>query len=194
MEKLCSANGSKVRSSIGTEVNVFTFNSSTAGLSSRLVFTFNFTFTLILFYFHFHYRSVFSCHLELFLPSSLYGFSIFIEEMSLGGSQGGGCRRDYLQFGRDILFLTTHKSRKYCGQVEPPVSTQRKEGVTGFTFPITPLANRIYSEEDDMEMDVWLQIDLANNVREVEDKSLTLVVTPFKKSCASRDLLYRQCR
>ena len=79
-------------------------------------------------------------------------------------------------------------------QVEPPVSTQRKEGVTGFTFPITPLANRIYSEEDDMEMDVWLQIDLANNVRELEDKSLTLVVTPFKKSCASRDLLYRQCR
>ena len=40
MEKLCSANGSKVRSSIGTEVNVFSFNSSTAGLSSRLVFTF----------------------------------------------------------------------------------------------------------------------------------------------------------
>jgi len=135
---------------------------------------------------------VFSCHLELFLPSSLYGFSIFIEEMSLGGSQGGGCRRDYLQFGRDILFLTTHKSRKYCGQVEPPVSTQRKEGVTGFTFPLTPLANRIYSEEDDMEMDVWLQIDLAN--ARAEGKSLTLVVTPFKKSCASRDLLYRQCR
>merc|ERR1719264_1900930 len=171
LEKLCSANGSKVRSSIGTEVNVFSFNSSTAGLSSR---------------------SVFSCHLELFLPSSLYGFSIFIEEMSLGGSQGGGCRRDYLQFGRDILFLTTHKSRKYCGQVEPPVSTQRKEGVTGFTFPLTPLANRIYSEEDDMEMDVWLQIDLAN--ARAEGKSLTLVVTPFKKSCASRDLLYRQCR
>merc|ERR1719348_996323 len=172
LEKLCSANGSKVRSSIGTEVNVFTFNSSTAGLSSR---------------------SVFSCHLELFLPSSLYGFSIFIEEMNLGGSsQGGGCRRDYLQFGRDILFLTTHKSRKYCGQVEEPVSTQRKEGVTGFTFPITPLANRIYSEEDDMEMDVWLQIDLAN--ARAEGKSLTLVVTPFKKSCASRDLLYRQCR
>ena len=187
MEKLCSANGSKVRSSIGTEVNVFTFNSSTAGLSSRLVITFSFTFT-------FHCRSVFSCHLELFLPSSLYGFSIFIEEMNLSGSsQGGGCRRDYLQFGRDILFLTTHKSRKYCGQVEEPVSTQRKEGVTGFTFPITPLANRIYSEEDDMEMDVWLQIDLANG-RPAEGKSLTLVVTPFKKSCASRDLLYRQCR
>ena len=76
--------------------------------------------------------------------------------------------------------------------MEPPVSTQRKEGVTGFTFPLTPLANRIYSEEDDMEMDVWLQIDLDNAM--VESKSLTLVVTPFKKTCASRDLLYRQCR
>ena len=64
-------------------------------------------------------RPVFTCHLELVLPSSLYGFSVFIEEMSLGGSQGGSCRRDYLQFGRDILFLTTHKSRKYCGEVEP---------------------------------------------------------------------------
>lgn len=171
LEKLCSANGSKVRSSIGTEVNVFTFNSSSANLGSS--------------------RTVFSCHLELFLPSSLYGFSIFIEEMSLGGSQGGGCRRDYLQFGRDILFLTTHKSRKYCGEVEPPVATVRQEGVTGFDFPLTPLANRIYSEEDDMEMDVWLQIELGEAAL---DKSLTLVVTPFKKSCASRDLLYRQCR
>lgn len=170
LEKMCSANGSKVRSNIGTEVNVFTFNSSTLpGLAP----------------------SVFSCHLELVLPSTLYGFSVFIEEMSLGGSQGGVCRRDYLQFGRDILFLTTHKSRKYCGEVEPPVSTVREEGVTSFQFPTTPLANRIYSEEDDMEMDVWLQIELSEPV---PDKSLTLVVTPFKKSCASRDLLYRQCR
>ena len=45
-----------------------------------------------------------------------------------------------------------------------------------------------------MEMDVWLQIDLANLARAEQGKSLTLVVTPFKKSCASRDLLYRQCR
>jgi len=138
LEKLCSANGSKVRTPLGTEVNVFTFNSSFPGLVPLG-------------------RSSFSCHLELVLPSSLYGFSVFIEEMSLGGSQGGGCRRDYLQFGRDILFLTTHKSRKYCGDVEPPVSTIKEEGVTSFQFPLTPLANRIYSEEDDMEMDVWLQ-------------------------------------
>jgi len=172
LEKMCSANGSKVRSNIGTEVNVFTFNSSL--LHSSLT------------------PSVFSCHLELVLPSSLYGFSVFIEEMSLGStSQGGVCRRDYLQFGRDILFLTTHKSRKYCGEVEPPVSTLREEGVTSFQFPTTPLANRIYSEEDDMEMDVWLQIELNEPV---PDKSLTLVVTPFKKSCGGRDLLYRQCR
>jgi len=175
LEKMCSANGSKVRSNIGTEVNVFTFNSSSLGHSTTV-----------------SQASVFSCHLELVLPSSLYGFSVFIEEMSLGStSHGGVCRRDYLQFGRDILFLTTHKSRKYCGEVEPPVSTQREEGVTSFQFPTTPLANRIYSEEDDMEMDVWLQIELGEPV---PDKSLTLVVTPFKKSCGGRDLLYRQCR
>jgi hypothetical protein len=89
LEKLCSANGSKVRSSLGTEVNVFTFNSSSGLLPGG--------------------RAVFSCHLELFLPSSLYGFSVFIEEMSLGPHSTGGCRRDYLQFGRDILFLTTHR-------------------------------------------------------------------------------------
>ena len=42
-----------------------------------------------------------------------------------------------------------------------------------------------------MEMDVWLQVGLGELT---QDKSLTLVITPFKKSCASRDLLYRQCR
>ena len=50
----------------------------------------------------------FKCHLELYLPSSSYGFSVFIEEMSLSGSSLSGCNEDYVQFGRDILFVTTH--------------------------------------------------------------------------------------
>ena len=123
---MCSAKGNKVRSSVGTDVNVFTFNSSdvrTAKWGKGQ-------------------KSVLRCHLELVLPSYHYGFSVFIEEMQLGGSAGGGCRRDYLQFGRDILFLTTHKSRKYCSQVELPVSTPETEGVTSFEFPLTPLVNR----------------------------------------------------
>jgi len=39
-------------------------------------------------------------------------------------------------------------------------------------------------------MDVWLRISTA----ESWSKSLTLVVTPFKKFCGSQDLQYRQCR
>ena len=53
-------------------------------------------------------RQSFKCHLELYLPSSSYGFSVFIEEMSLTGSSMSGCSSDYVQFGRDILFVTTH--------------------------------------------------------------------------------------
>ena len=39
-------------------------------------------------------------------------------------------------------------------------------------------------------MDVWLKISTP----EAWTKSLTLVVTPFKKFCGSQDLQYRQCR
>ena len=56
----------------------------------------------------------FSCHLDLLLPSS-YGFSVFIEKMSFSGF-GSDCSEDFLQFGRDILFMTSHLSGKYCGK------------------------------------------------------------------------------
>merc|ERR1719483_1365508 len=39
----------------------------------------------------------FSCHLDLYLPSSRYGFSVFIEEMPLSVS-GLTCKEDFLQF------------------------------------------------------------------------------------------------
>ena len=131
----------------------------------------------------------FNCHLEVVVPSSSYGFSVFIEEMNLSGSSVAGCSEDYVQFGRDILFVTTHKSRKYCGQVELPVA-KVEQGVASFTFPWTPLTKRIYAEEEDKEMDIWIQV----RTHMTQDKSLTLVVTPFKKSCGSRDRLYQQCR
>ena len=41
------------------------------------------------------------------------------EEMSLSGSTSG-CEEDYLQFGRDILFVTSHRQ---AGQ--PPYITQQ---------------------------------------------------------------------
>ena len=88
LDKACNANGSKTRINVKQEVvSVFTFNSSLlSGSGGR----------------------EFKCHLELYLPSSSYGFSVFIEEMSLSGSSLSGCNEDYVQFGRDILFVTTH--------------------------------------------------------------------------------------
>ena len=169
LDRVCSGNGSKTRLNVKHEVvSVFTFNSSLS--------TGNF----------------FKCHLELYLPSSSYGFSVFIEEMSLSGSSLSGCGEDYLQFGRDILFVTTHLSKKYCGEVELPVP-RSKNGLVRFEFPYTPLARRIYNEEEDREMDIWININ-TRNLDENLHKTLTLVVTPFKKSCATRDSLYQQCR
>jgi hypothetical protein len=114
LDKVCAGNGSKTRLNKKHEVvTVFTFNSSfTSGNSLK-------------------------CHLELYIPSSSYGFSVFIEEMALSGSTLSGCSEDYLQFGRDILFVTTHLSKKYCGEVELPIP-RSKIGMVRFEFPFTP--------------------------------------------------------
>ena len=42
-----------------------------------------------------------------------YGLSVFVEEMELGS-----CEEDFVQFGRDILFVTTHLSRYCCNYLE----------------------------------------------------------------------------
>jgi len=178
LDRMCNSNGSKTRINVKQEVvSVFSFNSSllTPGPGPG--------------------GAEFRCHLELYLPSSSYGFSVFIEEMSLSGSLLSGCHHDYVQFGRDILFVTTHLSQKYCGDVELPVP-RSKNGVTSFDFPFTPLARRIYNEEEDREMDIWINIDTGRDLvlGDTAEKTLTLVVTPFKKSCATRDSLYQQCR
>ena len=53
-----------------------------------------------------------------------------------------------------------------------------------FDFPFTPLARRIYNEEEDKEMDIWINIDTTNTNTETDriPKTLTLVVTPFKEN------------
>ena len=73
-------------------------------------------------------------------------------------------------------------SQKYCGEVELPVA-RKKNGVVSFDFPFTPLARRIYNEEEDKEMDIWINIDTARaELDNIAHKTLTLVVTPFKVS------------
>ena len=46
------------------------------------------------------------------------GFFVYFDTMSLAEEQEGDCEDDYVQFGRDILFITSHRSNKFCGQIE----------------------------------------------------------------------------
>jgi len=160
----CDLGGKKVRIALGTRVHVFSFNSSDSNLQSL------------------------KCHLELSVPSSLFGFSVFLEEMSLAGSVQSGCPHDFVQFGRDILFVTTHMSSKYCGDIETPLTTDIA-GVTNIHFPVTPLASRIYREDSDREMDIWIHVTKEDQV----EKILSLVVTPVMKNCKGKDRDYKQC-
>ena len=125
--------------------------------------------------------SSFSCHLELYHSLVNFGFFVFIQEMELSGSTAGGCREDFLQFGRDILFVTTHLSERYCGKVERP---RLKTNLAGASSQIS---HRSYTENSDLEMDIWLHVGA------MKSKSLVLVVTPMKQSCESSDTLYQQC-
>jgi hypothetical protein len=154
-----------VRLAIGAEVHIFNFNLSTSE------------------------RDNLKCHLELSVPSSLYGFVVFTEEMSLGSSVVG-CKTDFVQFGRDILFVTTHLSKRFCGVVNLPVSKE-VNGVRKFAFPGSTLKNRIYTEYSDREMDIWISINRPDD--DQDEKTLTLVVTPFKKTCKTHDSLYKKC-
>ena len=128
------------------------------------------------------------CHLELSLPSSLYGFNVFIKELSLSGSQHSGCFEDFVQFGRDILFVTTHVSEKYCGDIKLPVykvqKTRRK-----VNFGDISAERRFYIEENDREMDIWVQIGSKTS----RNKILNLVVTPFLKMCGENDDGWKKC-
>jgi hypothetical protein len=161
LDTVCSHNGKKVDMPMENDAKVFTLNSSS--LTSPY----------------------FSCHLDLSLPSSSYGFSVFIEEMSFSGS-GSECSEDFLQFGRDILFVTSHLSGKYCGKVARP----RQE--TYLAVPSLYISQRNYVEEYDSEMDIWLHIKVLPN-HTGPYKTLSLKVNPFKYSCNVKDDLYRKC-
>ena len=101
-----------------------------------------------------------------------------------------GCQTDIVQFGRDILFVTTHLSKKFCGVVGLPVS-EGVNGVNKFTFPGSRLETRMYIEDSDRELDIWIHIRSPDD--DLEEKLITLVVTPVKKTCKTKDRNYQKC-
>ena len=161
LDSLCSGYGSKTLMTLQTGATILTLNTSSLGLA------------------------YFSCHIDLSLPSAAYGFSAFIQEMSFSKSDSG-CTEDFLQFGRDILFVTSHLSRKFCGteQLLTEESYSDKE--------VLKTSKRNYVEVFDTEMDLWIYVKIQANQTQTF-KSLMLVVTPFKLSCYSDESSYRSC-
>ena len=104
---------------------------------------------------------------------------------------GGECQDDYVQFGRDILFITSHRSNKYCGVIEGSVQSPPSNASIEDTQPVTPLDKRIYSESSDQEMDLWVKMTIES--LGTRPKTLSLIVTPFKKTCSSMDHRYKRC-
>ena len=78
------------------------------------------------------------------------------------------------------MIISASPSQKYCGEVELPLA-RKHNGVVSFDFPFTPLARRIYNEEEDKEMDIWININ-TEKLEDIGHKTFTLVVTPFKVS------------
>jgi len=130
-------------------------------------------------------KELIKCHLELHLHSDIFGFSVFIQEMKLEDSKD--CSRDFLQFGRDFIVFTSHKSDKKCGVIPPLDLSGEQLGEDR----VAELSMREYIETTDKEMDLWLSIHPP--ATRAPNKELSLVVTPFKKQCSSGDGYYKRC-
>ena len=69
-----------------------------------------------------------------------------------------GCD-DFVQFGRDVLFITNFASYKYCETLPKKELQQQQNEVDDVTSDTTSSgvsrSPRLYIEEKDREMDIW---------------------------------------
>lgn len=173
LEKLCPPGGGKVQLSISETPISLQLNSSLLP------------------------GALFECHLELLLFSAKSGFFVYFDSLKISGPSDGECNSDYVQFGRDILFITSYRSNKFCGSIRGLTVSQPFAGVNSSSGwreneKVTPLAKRIYSESSDQEMDIWLQLAVPP-ADWPGHKTISLTVTPFKKSCSKEDPNHRRC-
>lgn len=167
LESLCKSDSAKVRLRLGNTAATFSLNSSLVP------------------------GALFNCHLELALDSSKLGFFVYFEDLQLTRSQD--CDQDYVQFGRDILFITSYRSEKFCDRIQGSFPTLQNK-TSNFKLPpsVTPLAKRTYTETTDQEMDVWVKLRLHSpSITTI--KTVSFVVTPVLRSCKGHDVGYRKC-
>ena len=111
--------------------------------------------------------------------------------MALSEEFGGECEDDFIQFGRDVFFITSYRSIRYCGLIRGDLASMQYHNKSLNTKNVTPMGARIYSESDDSEMDIWVKVEIpptGSNAKTVE-----FVVTAFRKSCAPWDIEYMKC-
>ena len=101
------------------------------------------------------------------------------------------CEEDYIQFGRDILFITSYRSKKFCGVIDGTFTFSNKTTNRELPASVTPMSKRIYSESSDQEMDIWVKMNVPSSPN--THKTLSFVVTPFKKTCSSSNSSYQRC-
>ena len=158
----CPSSGSKKEVKLGTQAAIFTL--SAKDLAHDL-----------------------SCHLELEAPgpSASYGFHIYIQEMNFEGDEDekfGGCQ-DYIQYSRDVFAFTTYNSEKFCGKRR---LIDYRHGAVGAFRQYDSMAQRMYVEERDSEMDVYIVMKSnRGNIAYPDQRNLTLVATVFRKQCKS---------
>ena len=92
-----------------------------------------------------------------------------------------------LCFRSSFLGLSSYRSDKYCGNIEPTRKVFNIDGsLHDMDYGSSPHGDRSYVEESGDQMDVWISLSPHTG-------SLTFVVTPFIKECGDGDAVYRQC-
>ena len=102
-----------------------------------------------------------------------------------------------MQFARDISFITSFQTKKLCG-VKPKLDLIKKNEDIPESDVVasSPDMSRLYVENTDHEMDIWLSVKRSDSGDADENwkpRNLTLVVTVFKQGCGSKDNYYRPC-
>ena len=133
------------------------------------------------------YNTDFMCHYELETVAQ-FGFHVYIDEMYLSDESNipqEPCK-DFIQFARDRVFVTTFRSPKYCGHISKGVTKHLPNGSTAYTGG---QRSRMYVEERDSEMDLFIY--MSKRQLTTRPRYLRLTVTVIKENCASNNLFYR---
>ena len=138
-----------------------------------------------------------SCHIELETHNSDYGFHVFFDEMDLDVLENSvldtrkptECK-DFVQFGRDVFYFTTSKSRQFCGYRERIFYHNATQA--DYARASTQ-GGRLFIESTDHEMDLWLKVKRTKLRSRKQKRNLRLIVTVFKKGCSSNDMYWRKC-